>query len=211
MMETTDTSRKGPIRLALTGGIGSGKSTALIMFHARGAAVLSSDAVVHGLLDDPRVREQVAGSLGIAPFPSGEEGRRVLAEIVFNDQTMLDRLEAVIFPLVAEAVRTWMVAPETATAALAVVELPMLFEAGMESDFDKVALITAPEDIRKQRHEGRVGLSDFEQRSSRQLAEEQKRERSDFVYDNVASPEELDEFVAATVAALTSGGDAGRA
>jgi dephospho-CoA kinase len=203
-MENTQKSTPGPVRLALTGGIGSGKSTALMMFHARGAAVLSSDMVVHRLLDDDAVRESVAESLGIPRFPAGEEGRRQLAEIVFNDEERLDQLEAILFPLVAAELEAWFASPGVASTELAVIEVPMLFEADMQDRFDSVALITAPEDIRKVRHEGRVGLSDFEQRSSRQLPEVEKRARSDFTYDNTASPEELDEFVAATVAALTA-------
>ncbi len=203
-MTNPPTSTSHPARVALTGGIGSGKSTALIMFHARGAAVLDSDKLVHSLIDDDRVRDEIAASLGIERLPSGEEGRRRLAHVVFSDEMQLDRLESILFPLVAAEIERWLSRDEVARSPLAVIELPMLFEAKLEKTFDYIVLITAPEEIRKLRHEGRVGLADFEQRASRQLPESEKRERSDFVYENTRSPEELDEFVAGTVTAIAN-------
>jgi len=203
----TETNKHIPIRIALTGGIGSGKSTALLMFAARGAAVLDSDRVVHDLLDRSEVRARVEAGLGIGPLPFGDEGRRRLAEIVFAEDEQLKRLEEIIFPLVAEEIDHWLAtSEEVASAPLAVVELPMLFEAHMETGFDRVVLVTAPEEIRQSRHAGRVGLADFERRASRQLPEAEKRARSNFVFDNTGSPEELDEFIATTVAAITTGG-----
>lgn len=194
--------RQTPIRIALTGGIGSGKSTALLMFAARGAAVLNSDSVVHDLLERPEVRAQVAENLGMGPIPSGEKGRGLISEIVFARHEQLKRLEQILFPLVRKEIEVWLATDEVRSAPMAVIELPMLFEAGMEKDFDRIVLVTAPEDVRMTRHEGRMGLADFERRASRQLPESEKRKRSDYVYDNIRSPEELDEFISATVAAI---------
>ncbi|MHB1324896.1 MAG: dephospho-CoA kinase [Thermoleophilia bacterium] len=202
-MRNSDKNQLSPVRVALTGGIGSGKSTALLMFAARGAAVLSSDRVVHELLEREDVHAKIAESLGIEPLLAGEEGRRQIAESVFAGELQLTRLEDILFPLVAGEVAAWQASAQAMSAPLTVVELPMLFEAGMESGFDRVVLVTAPAEIRRSRHEGRVGITDFEQRASRQLPESEKRARSDFVYDNTGSPEELDGFVAATVAAIT--------
>ena len=193
-----------PVRIALTGGIGSGKSTALLMFAARGAAVLDSDELVHGLLERPEVRSQIADSLGLEPIPSGEEGRRRIAQQVFGNVEQLKKLEQILFPLVKAEIEAWLSGLTEHEKGLAVVELPMLFEAGMEDDFDYIVLVTAPEEIRMRRHEGRVGLTDFEERASRQLPEAVKRKRSDFIYDNVDSPDGLDEFVAATIASLAN-------
>ncbi len=167
--------------------------------------MLDSDRLVHDLLGKNEVRAAVAASLGTEPLPAGNEGRRRIAEIVFTDDEQLDRLEAILFPKVAAEIDRWMKSDATAKAMLAVVELPMLFEAKLEPAFDKIVLVTAPQEIRQLRHEGRVGLADFERRASRQLPEDQKRTRSDFFYDNTGSPEELDEFVAATTAAIVTG------
>lgn len=199
---STDSHTSKPVRVALTGGIGSGKSTALLMFAARGAAVLNSDRVVHDLLERPEVRARVAQGLGMDAIPPGAEGRRLIGEVVFARDEQLKRLEQILFPLVREAIDSWLATDEVRSAPMAVVELPMLFEAGMGADFDRIVLVTAPEEVRMTRHEGRVGLADFERRASRQLPESWKRSRSDYVYDNIRSPEELDEFVAATVAAI---------
>ena len=201
-MVNSEKNQQPPVRVALTGGIGSGKSTALLMFAARGAAVLSSDRVVHELLEREDVHATIAESLGIEPLLPGEEGRRQIAESGFADERQLTRLEDILFPLVAGEIAAWQASEPATSAPLTVVELPMLFEAGMESGFDRVVLVTAPTEIRRSRHEGRVGITDFEQRASRQLPESEKRARSDFVYDNTSSPEELDGFVAATVAAI---------
>lgn len=191
-----------PIRVALTGGIGSGKSTALLMFAARGAAVCESDEIVHRLIDRADVRQRIGKSLGMDPVPAGEEGRGRIAQVVFADDAQLIRLEEIIFPLVAGEIDRWFATEEVAKAPLAVIELPMLFEAGMADLFDHVVLVTAPAELRKSRHEGRVGLADFERRAARQLPEDQKRARSDFIYDNTGSPEELDEFIAGVIAKI---------
>lgn len=188
-----------PVRVALTGGIGSGKSTALLMFAARGAAVRDSDEIVHGLIDRDDVRARIGDSLGIDQLPPGEEGRSRIAQAVFADDAELVRLEEIIFPLVAREIDSWLANEEVSAVPMAVIELPMLFEAGMAELFDQVVLVTAPAELRKSRHEGRVGLADFERRAARQLPEDEKRARSDYVYENTGSPEELDEFIAGVI------------
>lgn len=188
-----------PVRVALTGGIGSGKSTALLMFAARGAAVRDSDEIVHGLIDRDDVRARIGDSLGIDQLTPGEEGRSRIAQVVFADDAELVRLEEIIFPLVAREIDSWLANEEVSAVPMAVIELPMLFEAGMAELFDQVVLVTAPAELRKSRHEGRVGLADFERRAARQLPEDEKRARSDYVYENTGSPEELDEFIAGVI------------
>lgn len=192
-----------PAKVALTGGIGSGKSTALAMFAARGAAVLDTDQVVHGLLDRKEVLHQVAHDLCIDEIPAGEEGRRVLAEVVFRDDKRLERLEEILFPLVREEVERWLESDAVTAAPMAVVEVPMLFESGMEKQFDCLVLITAPPEVRKLRHEGTVTLTDFERRASRQLPEPEKQDRCHYVFDNSGPPDELDDFVARTFYDIT--------
>lgn len=199
---TAEPNESRTCRVALTGGIGSGKSTALLMFAARGAAVRDSDEIVHGLIDRDDVRARIGEELDINPLPPGEEGRSLIAQVVFADDAKLMRLEELIFPLVADEIDDWLATEEVAAAPLAVIELPMLFEAGMAHLFDHVVLVTAPAELRKTRHEGRVGLADFERRAARQLPEDQKRNRSDFNYDNSGSPEELDEFITGVIAEI---------
>lgn len=201
---TADKHPHKPVRLALTGGIGSGKSTALTMFTVHGAAVLDSDHVAHQLLQRRDVRDRVAASLGIGPVTAGEEGRRRLADIVFADAAQLDRLQQVIFPLVRAELESWLASAGVRRAPLAVVELPMLFEAQLTDLFDHVVLITAAAPTREARHAVRITRADFERRSARQLPESEKRARADVIFDNDGSPEELDVFVADLVTRLTA-------
>ena len=140
-----------PTRIALTGGIGSGKSTALTMFAARGAEVINSDHVVHKLLQRRDVRERISDALGIGRIAAGEEGRRMLAQVVFFDDHKLEKLEEIIFPLVRDVIESWMSTDKVRSAPLVVAEVPMLFEASMADMFDYVVLITAPEEIRQTR------------------------------------------------------------
>ncbi|MFA5802861.1 MAG: dephospho-CoA kinase [Thermoleophilia bacterium] len=203
---SAQTIRQVTVRVALTGGIGSGKSTALLMFGARGAAVLSSDKVVHALLQREDVRQRVSESLELGQVDSGETGRLALADVVFADEKKLHKLEAILFPLVRAEISDWMESSYVASMPLAVVEIPMVFEAAMEDLFDKIVLVTAPTAVRGARHAGQVGKADFERRASQQLSEAEKEKRSDFVYWNTGSPDELDKFVERTVAALTTVG-----
>lgn len=200
-MTGQDTKTK-TILVALTGGIGSGKTTALHMFAARGAAVLDADKVVHEILGRPEVGREVAACLGIEDLKPGYEGRQQIANVVFADQEKLFGLEETIFPLVRREIERWKSSDEARGHPLAIVEAPMVFEAAMEDLFDAIVLVTAPEEVRGDRHARIVGQADFERRSRRQLPEEEKEKRSDFVYSNTGSPDELDEFVCETIAAL---------
>ena len=193
---------ENPVRIAVTGGIGSGKSTALRMFATRGAAVLDADEVVHELLRQPALREEIASALGIPPFEAGEAGRSRLAEVVFTGGPHLERLQDIIFPLVRKYVADWFSGEQVRTAGLAVVEVPMLHEAGMEGLFDRIVLITAPREIRKTRQAGKISGHEFERRSARQLSEEDKRGRSHLVYENTGSEQQLDDFVASVIASV---------
>lgn len=190
-----------PRLIAVTGGIGAGKSTALDAFARLGAAVLSSDAVVHELLEDEETRRQISDSLGLEGLERGAEGRRRLAEAVFNDEGQMERLTEILYPRVREEMLAWAGRPPAATAPLAVIEVPMLFEAGMEGLFDAAVLVTAPEELRRQRSRN----DDFESRAARQLPEAEKQARCAYSYDNRGTVAELEAFIAGIFAVLARG------
>lgn len=194
---------KKPVRIALTGGIGSGKTTALAMFEARGAACLNSDHVVHQLLQRRDVRDRIAARLALEHVPAGEAGRQQLANVVFADESKLRGLEEIIFPLVRKKLTEWMESEEVRQAPAVVVEIPMLFESGMEDLFDVIVLVTAPAEVRQARNAGRLSQADFERRALQQMPEAEKRQRSDFVFENTGSPDEMDEFIDRTLATVT--------
>lgn len=190
----------------MTGGIGSGKSTALAMFANRGAATLDTDAVVHGLLSDEGFRARVANVLGLQEIPPAEAGRRELAALVFSDPDKLRLLENEIFPRVKHEITSWLDSEAVTSASLAVVEVPLLFEAAMEALFDLVVLISAPEEIRQSRHRGKVDAEEFEQRSSRLIPDNEKSDRCHRRYDNSGSREELERFIDDVFAEATGSG-----
>jgi dephospho-CoA kinase len=192
-----------PIAVAITGGIGAGKSETLYAFQKAGAATVSSDEIVHHLLrTDPEVREALVAELGegILDDAGGIDRARV-AEIVFADRDKLDFLESVLHPRVAAEYLRWreQLAELPEPPRVAVTEVPLLYESGGEERFDKVVVITAPAKLREQRR--RVRRDDREQRL---LPDAEKVKRADYAYVNTGSLEELDAWVRGVMAELTT-------
>lgn len=186
-----------PLAVAITGGIGAGKSEALKAFARHGAAVVSSDEIVHRLLrEDAEVRQALRERWGERVFDDGGRvDRSRVAEIVFADRAELRWLEGLLHPRVAREYLRWR---ERQDAPLTVTEVPLLFESGGEERFDKVVVVTAPEDLREAR--ARVPLTG---RSERLLPDAEKVARADYAYRNDGTLEELDAWVAAVVEELT--------
>ena len=143
-----------PVAVAITGGIGAGKSEALAAFARHGAATVSSDEIVHELLRRPEVREAVVERLGNGVVgPDGELDRGAIATVVFNDPEALAWLEALLHPLVSAEYLVWreQLAGLPDPPRVCVTEVPLLYEAGAEGRFDKVVVITAPTKLRRAR------------------------------------------------------------
>jgi len=191
-----------PIAVAITGGIGAGKSTALASFRRHGAATVSSDEIVHHLLaTDPEVKEKLVERLGEEIL--GEDGapdRERIAIRVFKDRDALDFLEKLLHPLVSREYMTWreQLAALPDPPAVCVTEVPLLYEVGAETRFDKVVVVTAPSKVREAR---RGGWQD--DRESRLISDREKAKRGDFTYVNTGTPDELDSWVAGVMATLT--------
>jgi len=194
--------------LGLTGGIGSGKSTALAYLRELGAAVISSDAVVHGLYSTAEVVDQIREHFGDAVVDgAGGVSRPALAHIVFSDQAELRWLEDLLHPYVLRAVDDWVAAQHKARPrpALLVVEVPLLFETGFAERFDLIMLVTAPEEVRRRRLTAKLTDSEFSSRLAQQLPESEKIARSHFVFDNAGTRKELRDFAGQTVARILAG------
>lgn len=192
--------------LGLTGGIGSGKSTALAYLHELGAATISSDDIVHGLYSTAEVVDRIRERFGdVVVDGAGGISRPALAGIVFSDEAGLRWLEDLLHPYVRSAVAEWVEEQRTARPALIVVEVPLLFETGFEERFDYIMLITAPDDMRRKRVAAKLTDSEFSRRRAQQMPEEEKIARSDFVFENSGSRKELKEFVGQTVARILAG------
>lgn len=190
-----DTPGRGRIPfVGLTGGIGSGKSTALAALERLGAATLSADAVVQELLDAPEVREAVAARLG--PETIGADGlvdRPALAGRVFESPDDRAWLEGMLWPRVGARIAEWRAELEAAEEppAAAVVEAPLLFEAGMEGVFDATVAVVADEALRGERAAGRGHVAVAE-RDARQLPQDEKARRADHAVRNDGTPAELE-------------------
>jgi dephospho-CoA kinase len=178
---TTKSSR--PLRVAITGGLGAGKSEALAAFARLGAATASSDELVHRLYaEDAEVRAALEERFGTTD-------RARIAEIVFADPAELAWLEQLLHPRVRAAYAAWL---ESVDAEVAVVEIPLLYETGAEGAFDATVVVTASDDVRRARRGGDVDL-----RGSRLIPDAEKIARADFSYVNDGSLEALEAFVQA--------------
>jgi dephospho-CoA kinase len=190
-----------PIFLGLTGVVAAGKSEALAAFSRLGAATLSTDAVTHDLLDEPDVRARLAERWGEQVLGEGHVDRGRVGVIVFENPDELAWLESVLHPLVARRVVAWRESLP-GDARVAVVEVPLLFESGMEPAFDATVSVVADDATRAARA-GERGTELLEGRSSRQLSQDEKAARATHVIANDGSLEALEEEVARLLAELT--------
>ncbi len=191
-----------PLTIGLTGGIAAGKSEALAAFERLGAATISSDAVVHELLDSEPLVGRLTERWGLEVAPEGRVDRAKIGEIVFADRDELSWLEAQIHPLVGERIGAWLSSlPEDADVA--VVEVPLLFESGMEEVFDTTVAVVAGEDLRRTRAEGR-GHVLVDERETRQLAQADKALRAAYVIENEGTVEDLERALSGLVERLKS-------
>jgi dephospho-CoA kinase len=195
-----------PLAVAITGGIGAGKSTALESFRRHGAATVSSDEIVHHLLaTDPEVKRALVERFGEEIL--GEDGapdRERIAFKVFRDREALEFLEKLLHPLVSREYMTWreQLANLPNPPEVCVTEVPLLYEVGGEKRFDKVVVITAPRKLREAR---RGGAPD--DRESRLIPDREKVKRADFAYVNTGTPDELDAWVGEVMETLTAARD----
>jgi dephospho-CoA kinase len=178
--------------VGLTGGIAAGKSEALSALERLGAATLSTDAVVHELLTTGEVRDMLVERFGDDVAPNGEVDRSKVADVVFGDEVQRKWLEELLWPRVGQRVWEWRqeVAGRQPPPPAAVVEVPLLFESGMDQAFDTTLAVVAAEPVREERA-GARGHAGVESRTSRQLSQEEKAQRADIVIRNDGTIEDL--------------------
>ena len=180
--------------VGLTGGIAAGKSEALIALERLGAATLSTDAVVGELLTTDEARDELVARLGSEVAPDGAVDRDAVARVVFEDQGAREWLERYLWPKVGERMVAWRAALDSREPRprAAVVEVPLLFESGMERVFDHTIAVIAGDELRTERIGGREH-SGVASREQRQLTQTEKAERADFVVRNDGTLEELED------------------
>ena len=192
------------ITLGLTGSIGMGKSTVAAMFAAAGVPVFDADAAVHRLQGaGGRLVLQIEAAFPGTSGPGGVD-RAALGAAVLHDSPALRLLEAIVHPAVAEERAAFLVQHQA--APLVVFDIPLLFETGGDTRVDKVAVVSAPADVQRERVLARPGMTAawFDAILARQLPDAEKRARADFVIPTGGTIAETQAAVAAVIACLTA-------
>jgi dephospho-CoA kinase len=189
-----------PLTIGLTGGIAAGKSEALAALERIGVPTVSSDALVHELLETEPLLPRLVERWGEDVAPEGRVDRDRVGSIVFADRDELDWLEAQIHPLVGERIGAWLGSLPKGTG-IAVVEVPLLFESGMQDAFDTTVAVVASDAVRRDRAEARGDVL-VDAREARQLDQEEKAERAAHVVENDGGIEELERQLSALIEKL---------
>ncbi|KKB08416.1 dephospho-CoA kinase [Devosia geojensis] len=189
-------------RLGVTGSIATGKSTVLEALAEFGARVSSADAIVHELYAGPAVEAVEALFPGVAADGAIDRGR--LSAALAAQPQRLSELEALIHPMVRDRIARFMDVAEAEGAALAAVEVPLLFESGHDYGFDAVAVTVCDEAEQRRRALARPGMTVERLQSilARQMPQAEKKERADYVIDTTGPVEETRRTVKAMVAKI---------
>jgi dephospho-CoA kinase len=196
------------LTVALTGNLASGKSTVLGIWEQAGVPVVSADALARlAVQPGSDGLDQVRHEFGDAVLSAdGSLDRAAMRRLVFADAAARERLEAILHPRIASLRDLWLYARAREGAALAVAEIPLLFETGLEKDFDVTVLVDAPEEARLARAlaESSRGLGSAEARRimAAQMDPAEKRRRADHVLDNSGLPDALREAALGLLAEL---------
>jgi dephospho-CoA kinase len=189
--------------VGLTGGLGAGKSEALRALDELGVAVLSTDRVVHDLLASEEMRDLGVERLGVEVAPQGTLDRSLIAQRVFGDDDARGWLEGVLWPRVGERVAAWRAELDRIEPSprAAVVEVPLLFESGMDAAFEHTIAVVAGEDVRAERA-GTRGHAALAERTGRQMTQEEKAQRADFTVQNDGTLSDLEESLSTVLAKI---------
>jgi dephospho-CoA kinase len=177
-------SEQRPFVLCLTGSLGMGKSTAARFFAEAGVPVHDSDAVVHSLYEGeavPLIEQAFPGSTS-----GGKVDRDKLATMVLNDPAAIARLEAIVHPMVTASRENFLAQAQARGDPVVVLDVPLLFETGVDRGCDAVVVVSAPADIQRRRAFERPGMTDEKLAAilAKQMPDAEKRQRADFVIDS---------------------------
>ncbi len=189
--------------IGLTGGVGSGKSTALAALQRLGAATLSTDQVVHDLYETDEVRALVVQRFGPETLRDGRIDRAALARLAFAAAEHREWLEQTLWPRVGERMLAWRAEQERLAPPprALVVEVPLLFESGLDRGYDATIAVIADEATRDRRAAAR-GHHGLEQRVARQLSQQEKSQRATFTVVNDGTEAELEVSLSSILAML---------
>jgi dephospho-CoA kinase len=181
--------------IGLTGSIGMGKSAAAKHFVKRGVPVCNADAEVHRLYEAeavPAISEAFPGAVR-----SGKVDRVLLAQAVAGSPQKLKQLESIVHPMVVKAEIDFLREQEKQGVKLAVLEIPLLFETDALSRVDVTVVVSAPEEVQRERVLARPGMTKEKLAAllRRQLSDKEKRARSDFVVDSGTTLQDMEQQI----------------
>ncbi|MEJ0079381.1 MAG: dephospho-CoA kinase [Puia sp.] len=172
------------LKVGLTGGIGSGKTTVAQIFEVLSIPVYYADPAARDLMNkDPELKKKIIASFGPDAYKNGELNRAYLGSVVFRDSEKLSLLNSIVHPVTIRNSENWM---KNQTSPYAVKEAALIFEAGIEKYLDYVIGVTAPESLRIQRvvERDHVPMEKVLDRMKHQMDEKEKISRCDFVIQN---------------------------
>lgn len=181
------------LKVAVTGNIGSGKSSFCKYLEEMNCSVIKADEIAKDLLaNNEKVKKEIIKHFGNSAYNGKEINKKYLADKVFSDQSNLNKINSIIHPLVIEKVNN-MMNDKLQSSDLVFHEAALIYEADIEDLFDIVVLISADYKVRMERKKQRDNFSEVEfmKRESNQIPEEEKKKRADFVFSNNESLEEL--------------------
>ncbi|HSX37691.1 MAG TPA: dephospho-CoA kinase [Chlamydiales bacterium] len=193
-------------KIAITGGVASGKSTVCRIFRELGAFVVNADAIAHALLDsDTDLGQQIIRQFGSDILIEAKINRRMLAEKVFKDPQQLEKLEKLLHPAVLRTIEElYLKQCDSGKYTSFVVEIPLLFEIRGESFYDWVITVLADDAIARRRfQQAGFTLEEYDRRMKRQLYPGIKAKRAHFTIENNGTIDDLKNQVVALNKILT--------
>jgi dephospho-CoA kinase len=181
------------LKIAITGSIGSGKSSFAEFLSSAGYPLLKADDISKEILSsDESIRKKIIKEFGNDSFINGLPNKTFLAKKVFSDPENVVKINSILHPPVIKRINTEM-EKLLKTNSMVLVEAALIYEADMEDMFDYVVLVTASEEIRQKRKTTLDKLSedDFKKRSLNQIPDEEKKKRADFIFENNGTLDDL--------------------
>ncbi|QQS37820.1 MAG: dephospho-CoA kinase [Ignavibacteriales bacterium] len=197
---------KKKLSIGITGNIGSGKSTFAGFVKERNFPVINADDLAKKILnEDKQIQQKVTRTFGEKCFTKGSLNKSYLAEIVFSNESNVQKLNSIIHPEVIKQSKV-LVTESFKEHSLVFTEAALIYEADMEEQFDYIVLITAPIEVRMQRAttSGKLSGESFLLRDANQIPEDEKKKRADFVFENSGSKKDLEKKTDLLVMILSS-------